>query len=101
MLWVLHPDGPADDAAPVAALHGIVLVAKPQHEVVQEGGCLRRPEILHARRVRPRVAGQAGCHDVEACAVFVPCQLRDNAEELGDRARPTVYQQQRHGVGSR
>ncbi len=95
-----------DDRAPVAALRAEAVEAEIRHELDER----RRdpPGVPAALVCRPGEAepGQGRRDDVERVPAVAAVrrgigQRADGVEELDDRARPPVHEQQRKGVGVR
>lgn len=90
----------ADDAAPVAALHQVTVVAQgAAHQPAHHAGG-RAWTQCGLRNTGESVSRQRGRDDVKAVASVAPKALRmrqrfDNVEEFGDRTRPAVHQEKR------
>ena len=93
----------ADDAAPVAALRAVAVVAEPLHQLADDRGHLLRAVAAAGGLVGEAVAGNRRRHHVERIG-RVPAvvgrigQQRDDLVELHDRAGPAVRNHQRQGV---
>ena len=99
-----HPaDERGDEGAHVPALHAVAVVAEPVHQLGQRGGgAAVRPAGL-GQRTGESVAGQRRDDQVEGVGGVAAVRGRigeraDQVEELHDRARPAVQEQQRGGV---
>ena len=96
-------DERGDEGAHVPALHAVAVVAEPVHQLGQRGGgAAVRPAGL-GQRTGESVAGQRRDHQVEGVGRVAAVRGRvgeraDQVEELHDRARPAVQEQQRGGV---
>ena len=92
----------ADDRTPIAALGAVALVTKLGHQRGEgTGNAARVPARLRCR-TGEAVAGQRRRHHVECVPRLTAVSDRigerpDHAEELGDRARPAVGQEEGQG----
>ena len=93
------------DRAPVAALRAVAVVAELGHQLSFERAATRRmSQPVLVRRAREPVAGHRRAHDVERVGRVAAVRRRvgeraDDVEELDDRARPAVRDEQRERVG--
>ena len=108
----VHPDHPvgmlrrlpaADDAAPVAPLRAVALVAEPLHQLADDPRHPLRVVAAAGRLVGEAVPGDRRRHHVEgvgrvAAVVGRIDQQRDDLVELHDRAGPAVGDHQRQRV---
>jgi hypothetical protein len=104
VLGVGERDLRRDHPAPIAALRAVARVAQPGHELDE---CVRDatgvPSAL-VGRTRERVARDRRAHDVERVLWVAAVRARigewaDDVEELDNRSRPTVRDDQRERVG--
>ena len=92
-----------DLGAPVAALRAVARVAQATHQLDERPGDAPHVPAARARRLREAVTRQRGRDDVEGVGGVAAVSLRlgepwDDVEELDDRARPAVGEEQREGV---
>ncbi len=96
-------DERADEGAHVPTLHAVALVAEPVHQLGERGGgAAVRPAGL-GQRTGESVARQRRDDQMEGVGGVAAVRRRvgeraDHVEELHDRARPAVQEQQRGGV---
>ena len=83
-----------DLRAPVATLRAVARVAEPRHQLANARAMRHVSQPRVRRRTREAVTGQRRCDHVERLASSGP----DHVEELHDRTRPTVREQQRQRV---
>ena len=103
MLGVAQPEHAGDDRAPVAALRAVARVAEPPHQRREGVGDAPRAPAARARRLGEAVAGQRRADHVEGVLAAASVRLGvaqrlDHVEELDDRARPAVRDQQRQRI---
>ena len=83
----------ADERAPVAALHREALVAQARHQLRKTVGDLFDAEAWLSGLEGERVARERWRYDGE----MLP-QERNDFQELDDRPRPAVREQERRGI---
>src|SRR5579864_7874541 len=96
-----HPS--RHSGAPIAALCDVVAVTQARH---QECPCVSNPRKAPAhfgRLVRKTKPGQGGDNDVKGFTSLAAmgcrvCQRSNHLQELGDRARPSMRQNNRQGI---
>ena len=99
VLAVERGDHAGHAGADVAAVHPVPLVAETAHQLGPGAcGAAHRP-ARRAQRVRERVTGQGRRDDVEGLPSGGVDQRLDQVQELGDRAREAMRDQQRLRAG--
>ncbi len=104
VLGVRRPDPGRDLRTPVAALRAVAVVPEPRHQRDEGTGDPGDVPAARPRGLREAVARQRRRDDVERVLRLTAERLRgrepgDDVEELHDRARPPVGEEQRQRVG--
>src|SRR5688572_12051328 len=99
----LPPHSVGDDRAPVSPLRDIALVSQTSHELVPRAAHPLRIPASIGGPLRESIAWHRGNDDIERVLGRAAMrsgigQRLDRFYTLQDRARPSVRDQQRHGV---